>query len=213
MATLSDLPVELFHQIIDDLPQSCLKEQTRKHDLKSLRLAYRKIEAKTRTRFGTEFFSSLSVTLAPARRFQIAHSISDDPVFGDRVTELDVFVNQHDALLDATTEHLNTMSYKAYGDFKSVFQRLVYRLPRLVDVTLNSPEVCRGATRPFRDSVVYLSAILLENALVTLSALDQTRLESLTIRAEYDFWSVCTPIQALRRIPQTSRAFADLKTL
>ncbi|KAF1836894.1 hypothetical protein BDW02DRAFT_645848 [Decorospora gaudefroyi] len=63
--TLPDLPVEIFNQIIDELPYSWLHERPRrmrrKQEILSLRCLSRDVEIKTRIRFGEEFFFTLPI--------------------------------------------------------------------------------------------------------------------------------------------------------
>jgi len=126
MATLSSLPVDIFHHVIDELPVVKVQNgQSRKQDLKSLRLSCREIETKTRRRFGQEFFGALAVTLANERRFESAHRISANGTFSNRVTQLCVRVHEKNEPLDSRIEYQDTMFCMTIGDFKSGFEKLV----------------------------------------------------------------------------------------
>jgi hypothetical protein len=71
-STLAELPVEIFHTIIDNLPSFLKVEVHRRHDLISLRQVCRTIKIKTRMRFGDEYLHGIVLVATPS------HILLDD---------------------------------------------------------------------------------------------------------------------------------------
>jgi hypothetical protein len=96
MTTLSDLPIEIFHIIVDELDDTWEKAAAiggnlaYRHDIKQLRQVYRVIEAKTRVRFGY-WFHTMCVDITPDG-FEHAHLAAEDDIFREKIFSLRVAV-------------------------------------------------------------------------------------------------------------------------
>lgn len=66
-SSLPDLPVELFDAIIYELSTSRISHSEHRKGLKSLQLACRTVEVKTRRRFGREFCTSSGFVVPPLK--------------------------------------------------------------------------------------------------------------------------------------------------
>jgi hypothetical protein len=88
-AALSDLPVELFHIIIDELSTMTPKDEFRRN-LQSLRLVCRETQAKTRKAYAVNFHAYIMVDLAMESAKQSDPHLMQDDIFQDSVRELDI---------------------------------------------------------------------------------------------------------------------------
>jgi hypothetical protein len=136
--TLPDLPVELLDHIIDELPGTYEGFCVRKHDLKSLRRVSRKLENKTRIRFGKDFFLAVVIGPGPGR-FKNAYNVANDADFRQsvRVLDIDAFEERSEKVPGVDLTSLCASN----GAFGLDLDRCMREFTSLECITLTSPRI------------------------------------------------------------------------
>jgi hypothetical protein len=139
--TLPDMPVEIFDHIIDQLPHTW-NGNYRRHDLKNLRSASRKLENRTRIRFGKEFFRAHMIRIGPGS-FRISHNVLNDA--DCRKSPRTLVISFGRVPLDETADYEVAYMYASRGRFKSALNRCMSQSTRLESIILKSPRVLSEA--------------------------------------------------------------------
>jgi hypothetical protein len=153
MATLPSLPVELFHHIIDELPDTWTNHRYIKLDLKQFRFACREIDFKTRTGFSKHFFSCCEIRVGPGG-FERAHQITADSIFRTQVEWLELCLDHLNAPFNDDADHKATTDYIMGGAFRSAFTKLTTQAVRVEGLMLVSPRVAFGASAVLKSSMI-----------------------------------------------------------
>jgi hypothetical protein len=206
LTNLSELPVELFHAIIDQVPTT----QERRVILRNLRLSCRTMQMKTRVLFGQEHFSQLLVLAKPQGRPKLLGYILLDEIFRHSITRIHICVVDD----DARSWNLNDweVAYQSVLErvFKAGFRRLMQRAPRIAELTMSSPEVQSEATDSIRALIDVFWSTLVGDILSVVFTTPGLRLTYLGIGSQ---WGTSTPLKVLTDIPKDSMKVSELKVL
>lgn len=212
MTTLPDLPVEIFHTIIDHFPPIS-RDTGGGGDLTSLRLACREIELKTRVRFGKESFYSLR--LGPHHTdLKYALKVTRDDSSRNCADTLDLS-NMNSSMAPMRTEEVQSMvDYMTHGDFSSDLDNIVTRLARLQILKLVTPSVRHGTLLDgeVEDEFINCWHKMTTDVLATIFKTDHVKLKALILRAG-EGSPMATSVQVFRAISTDSSILDDLQVL
>jgi hypothetical protein len=227
--TLSDLPVEIFHHIVDELPKYKLSNADtaipRPWYLREFRLVSRTIETKTRARFAHEFFASLAITvpLRPSERLQ---HISGDAILRDSVRNVKIHIRfpYELAIQDSDMEPGHDKNHeKTLEDFLvkcsltssfGQFLKAIHCLKSLTVSTQLDPRypalehmstMCKGYNR-------MLWRIMAREVLKTVLLVESIRLENIQL-GEHWVNQTEIPPSFLGDLPETSTNLSELTSL
>jgi hypothetical protein len=224
--TLADLPVEIFHHIIDELPRYKFSNTDtaipRLWHFKELRLVSRSIERKTRARFAHEFFASLVIPV-PLQLHKRTQHILADAIFRDSIRTINVniyfprkpFAQDCGNGLGHDKEYEKTLEdFLVKCSITSNFGQLLKTLHHVTGLTISTgraPKVycsqakCRGNNMVLRRTIA-------RETLRTVLMVETIRLENIQLGDEFENGTGIPP-SLLRDLPETSTSLSELTSL
>jgi hypothetical protein len=216
-STLSDLPVEIFHAIIDELPQFEIDTAVSgRHDLMQLRLVSRNIVIKTKVRFAQEFSKTLVVPVPTEGSERIKHILVDTVLRGS-IQNIDIYIDYCDRLFsnNPPKDCKSFRNYLVNGPFSEDFRHLLRLAKYMTSLTiLSSSKFLRNYSLSFQQKEFTQNWRELARAvLVLVFANDDHCPEHLQIGDSEPQHYTPTSTSPLQGFPKTSTVLSKLTSL
>jgi hypothetical protein len=211
--TLADMPVEIFHLIIDALPMVQHDGAPYRHSLKQLRQVNGQVEAKTRVRFGHEFFNTLHLSV-PLGHSEVTDRVLMDPIFRNSIRTIEIYPHYDTNIFggDISLEKLG--KHVVEGSFKTDFERLMKAAKCVTSLVVEGWNK-RSADDRWNANRVNSKSIwqgLVKGVLTVLFTLKDVRLKNLRLGHHIPD-ELQTPLFLFCGLPKNSSTFHQLTNL
>lgn len=143
--TLSDLPVEIFDAIIDQLPKGhALADhgvRTLMKDLKSLRQTCRQVESQTRRRFAKTIFGTVSMDILKLVSLQKADAALGEETFQEHIRFVHAYFSAFELKADNTSGWDVDATDNSTEVFHRRFRNVLEKAQCIESLQLSSPRV------------------------------------------------------------------------
>lgn len=208
--TLVNMPVEIFHGIIDELP-AVYRPYRAHRDLKILRQVCREVELKTRVRFGQECCRSVVLCLAPAGSPQKLGYLGDD-IFRHCVREVELRIHDPDVIMKDESSSDLVLDHETETDLEQGLLTILRLVPGVEHFSLTCSKTAQDTTEEDSNKTRRCWHKLVALTVQLLSAQKVVRLQSLQLGG-HDETIFPIPIFVLQPHLLRSTGLAELTTL
>jgi hypothetical protein len=222
--TLTDMPLDIFHHIIDELPKYRLVNEhavtPRPWHLREFRLVSRTIETKSRVRFAQEFFTSIVVAV-PLQLSERVQHISKDAILRNGVRNMKIRIDfpRELAIDDSDSKLGHDQNYRKKLEdylikcsFKSDFLTTIHHVKSLKVSSKLHSATSHGGDLMSRDDNRVVWRRMAREVLKTVLMVGAIRLENIQI-GDNRSWGTEVHPGLLRDLPEISANLSELTSL
>jgi hypothetical protein len=211
--TLADMPVEIFHLIIDSLPMVLDDGAPHRQSLKQLRQVNREVETKTRVRFGHESFNKLHLPV-PLGHSEVTERVLMDPIFRKSIRTIVIYPNYNAEIFDGNNSGRKLKNHIVEGSFQSDFKRLLQAAQYTSSLAVegcNTRSAEKGNIIDFKNHE-NIWRELVKGVLTVLFTLQDFQLKDLRL-GHYTLYTLVLPLFLFWGLPKHSNKLHQLTSL
>jgi hypothetical protein len=209
--TLPEMPVEIFHAVIDEMLEDKQDRGARRREMQTLRQVCRDIEVKTRVGYGQEVFARRALFVTPDSLAKMDAILSDE-VFRGCVRDITVLIDHSSPSSGDDADWDELLSNVDITNLQQHLNKMFQRLRQVERIAIDSPSLSSDASSELRKNVEERWNEVVATTLDAIMAQERLCVETFEIGC-CSSEAVPIPAHLVKGLPRDSTALTGLQEL